>query len=420
MDNPYLIFVLGLMLFSYLLDLIVETLNVKHIRPDIPHEYEGYYEAEKYAKSQDYLKTNTRFDLLSSSIMLPISIAFILLGGFPWVDGIARSAGFGLIGTGLLFTLILMGLQMLLSLPFSYYSTFVIEERFGFNKTTKATFVLDFIKGLLLSTILLVAILSAILWFFDTAGTNAWWICWIITTAFVGILTFLAPVVILPLFNKFEPLEEGDLKQAVQLYAEGQGYKIKGIFQVDGSKRSTKANAYFTGFGATRRIALFDTLINNHSVPELVNVLAHEIGHCKLNHIKKMMIVQLGTFGLMFYLLSIFMHREGMYAAFGMDYGKLAGESHPIYAGLIFFQFLFAPINLFLGILLNKVSRKHEFEADAYAITTTGDSESMINALKKLTVDTLGNLYPHPMKVFLEYSHPPMLARIEAMRAVKN
>jgi STE24 endopeptidase len=420
MDNPYLIFVLGLMIFSYLLDVIVETLNVKHIRADIPEEYVGLYDTDKYAKSQEYLKTNTRFDLLSSSMMLPISIAFILLGGFPWVDGIARGAGFGLIGTGLLFTLILMGLQMALNLPFSYYSTFVIEERFGFNKTSKATFVLDFVKGLVLSSALLAALLAIILWFFDTAGGNAWWICWIIMTAFVGVLTFLAPVVILPLFNKFEPLEDGELKTAVQAYAEGQGYKIKGIFQVDGSKRSTKANAYFTGFGATRRIALFDTLINNHTIPELVNVLAHEIGHCKLKHIKKMMIVQIGTFGLMFYLLSIFMHKPGMYAAFQMDYTSLVGGSAPIYAGLIFFQFLFAPINLFLGIILNKVSRKHEFEADAYAVTTTGDSESMIQALKKLTVDTLGNLYPHPLKVFLEYSHPPMLERIKAMRGIKS
>jgi STE24 endopeptidase len=222
---------------------------------------------------------------------------------------------------------------------------------------------------------------------------------------------YIAPVVILPLFNKFTPLEDGELKTKIQEFAAVQKYKLSGIFKIDGSKRSTKSNAYFTGFGKTKRIALFDTLIEKHTVGELVAVLAHEIGHCKLGHIKKGILISLASSLLMFFILSLFITKQGLYAAFGI-------EGTPLYAGFIFFGFLYAPISMILNLLGNIMSRKHEYEADAFAAETTGEPTALIDALKKLSVDNLSNLTPHPLKVFLEYSHPPVLERIKALRKV--
>lgn len=416
--NGYLIFILCLLVFNYLLNLVVELLNLKELKTEIPAEYEEYYDEEKYSKSQSYLRETTRFELLNATITLPIIIAFICFGGFTWVDQLARSAGGGLILTGLLFAGILMLLGQIMSLPFSIYSTFVIEEKYGFNRTTPKTFILDLIKGLVMGGIVGAILLSLIIWFFSAAGPLAWLYCWIAVTLFSIFLIYIYPVVFMPLFNKFEPLEDGELKSAINNYADKEGFILKDIFKMDGSKRSSKSNAFFTGFGRNRRVVLYDTLIENHSIPELVAVLAHEIGHFKLNHIKKMLVAQIIFMGLMFFTLSLFLHRAGMYEAFGVDYMATIGDYAPIYAGLIFFQFLFEPISMLLGLFVNILSRKHEFEADAFAAETTGESENMITALKKLTVDNLSNLYPHPLKVFLEYSHPPVLQRIAAIRKV--
>lgn len=416
--NGYLIFILCLLVFNYLLNLVVELLNLKELKTEIPAEYEEYYDEEKYSKSQSYLRETTRFELLNATITLPIIIAFICFGGFTWVDQLARSAGGGLILTGLLFAGILMLLGQIMSLPFSIYSTFVIEEKYGFNRTTPKTFILDLVKGLVMGGIVGAILLSLIIWFFSAAGPLAWLYCWIAVTLFSIFLIYIYPVVFMPLFNKFEPLEDGELKSAINNYADKEGFILKDIFKMDGSKRSSKSNAFFTGFGRNRRVVLYDTLIENHSIPELVAVLAHEIGHFKLNHIKKMLVAQIIFMGLMFFTLSLFLHRAGMYEAFGVDYMATIGDYAPIYAGLIFFQFLFEPISMLLGLFVNILSRKHEFEADAFAAETTGESENMITALKKLTVDNLSNLYPHPLKVFLEYSHPPVLQRIAAIRKV--
>jgi len=399
--NTYLIIILSIIIVDYILDIVVDTLNVKHIKTDLPEEFEGYYDAEKYKKAQNYLKENTRFGIIVDSITTPITVAFILIGGFNYVDQIARGFQISSIPTGLIFAGILMFASQILSIPFSIYSTFVIEEKYGFNLTTAKTFILDILKSWFLTALIGGIIFAVILWFFDRTGNMAWVYCWIVVVIFQIVLTFFAPVVILPLFNKFYPLEDGELKTSIENYAKSQDFKLKGVFKMDASKRSTKSNAFFTGFGKYRRIVLFDTLIKKHTVDELVSILAHEMGHYKKKHILKSIIISIMTTGLMFFILSLFINNEGLFQAFKM-------ENTSIYASLFFFAFLYSPINMFISILSNMLSRKHEYEADTYASETYGKFESMISALKKLTVDNLSNLTPHPLKVFLSYSHPPL------------
>ncbi|MCK5188276.1 MAG: M48 family metalloprotease [Deltaproteobacteria bacterium] len=407
--NTYLIIILSIIIVDYILDIVVDTLNVKQTKTDLPEEFEGYYDAEKYKKAQNYLKENTRFGIIVDSITTPITVAFILIGGFNYVDQIARGFQISSIPTGLIFAGILMLASQILSIPFSIYSTFVIEEKYGFNLTTAKTFILDIIKSWFLTAIIGGIIFAVILWFFDRTGNMAWVYCWIVVVIFQIVLTFIAPVVILPLFNKFFPLEDGELKTSIESYAKSQDFKLKGVFKMDASKRSTKSNAFFTGFGKYRRIVLFDTLIKKHTVDELVSILAHEMGHYKKKHILKSIIISIMTTGLMFFILSLFINNEGLFQAFKM-------ENTSIYASLFFFAFLYSPINMFISILSNILSRKHEYEADTYASETYGKFESMISALKKLTVDNLSNLTPHPLKVFLSYSHPPVLERIQSLR----
>ncbi len=267
---------------------------------------------------------------------------------------------------------------------------------------------MDIIKGLILSVLLGGPLLAGVLAFFEYAGANAWWYCWTVATLYVLVMQFIAPTWIMPLFNKFDPLEDGELKKAIMSYADSVNYSLKNVFVMDGSKRSSKSNAFFTGFGKNKRIALFDTLIEKHTVSELVAVLAHEIGHFKKKHILYGMIISIVYMGVIFFLLSFFISFQGLFDAFYMDMKS-------VYAGLIFFGMLFSPLDFFLGLLIQVLSRKNEYEADRFAVETTGDPESMANALKKLSAHNLSNLVPHPLYVFLNYSHPPVLERIKAI-----
>ncbi|MFC1885073.1 M48 family metallopeptidase [Thermodesulfobacteriota bacterium] len=409
--NTYLIIILVILIGSYFMDLIVETLNLKNINPELPGEFEGYYEPEKYRKSQEYLEENTRFDLISSTILTPITIAFIIFGGFNMVDKFARSLELGSIFTGLVFAGILMLASQIIHIPFSIYDTFVIEERYGFNKTTPKTFILDILKSWLLAVIIGGVVLSAVLWFFEKAGSLAWLYCWGAVTLFQLFMMFIAPVVIMPIFNKFTPIEEGDLKGEIEEYAKAQGFKMRGVFTMDGSRRSSKSNAFFTGLGRFRRIVLFDTLIERHSKEELVSILAHEVGHYKKKHILQSFLISVITMGLMFYILSLFINNTGLFAAFGM-------EKTSIYASLVFFGFLYSPIEMILSIFGNALSRKNEYQADAFAVKTYKKPGAFIEAIKKLAVENLSNLAPHPLKVFLEYSHPPIIERIREVRSL--
>lgn len=409
--NIYLIVILAIIAVEYVLDLIVENLNLKHASPDLPKEFEGFYDREKYRQSQSYLKENTRFCLIKNTFFTIVTIVFILAGGFNLVDQIARSFAQGEILIGLAFAGILGLASRLLSIPFRVYRIFVIEEKYGFNKTTVKTFISDILKGLILSAIIAGVVLAGIIWFFQAAGSFAWLYCWIGITVFQLFLVFIAPVVIMPLFNKFIPLEEGELKSAIQNYAKSQNFALAGIFKMDASRRSTKSNAFFTGFGRFRRIALFDTLIQKHTTDELVSILAHEIGHYKKKHFIKGLILSILTTGLMLFILSFFIKNPGLFGAFKM-------QNLSIYASLIFFGFLYSPINLFFGIFANIFSRKHEYEADSFAANTYKKPDAYILALKKLSVDNLSNLTPHPLKVFLDYTHPPVLKRIGAIRKI--
>jgi len=407
--NIYSVIILGALLAGYFIDVVTDYLNLKSLSNQLPKEFDGVYDAEAYKKSQAYTKVNTRFGFLTSTLSLILTLVFWFEGGFNYVDQFVRAWNLNSILSGILYMGILVVMKSVFSLPFSIYSTFVIEEKFGFNKTTLRTFILDMIKGVALGIVLGTPLLAGILWFFEFSGELAWLYCWAAVTVFSLVVQFIAPTWIMPWFNKFSPLRSQELKDAIVNYAQKVQYPLKDIFEMDGSKRSTKSNAFFTGFGKNKRIALFDTLIEKHTVDELVAVVAHEIGHYKKHHIVKSMVASVIHTGIVFYLMSIFLSHRGLFDAFYM--GNVS-----IYAGLIFFSMLYSPIEMVLSVVMNVFSRKNEFEADAFAAVTTGRSEPMINALKKLSVHNLSNLTPHRFNVFLNYSHPPVLQRIEALK----
>ncbi len=410
--NCYLLCILAALIAAWLLHLTADILELRSLRPELPAEGKDIYDQEKYRQSLDYTQAKLIFTQIHSTVILIATLLFILLGGFHWLDQLARSLDLDSISTGLLFTAGLLFLSSTAELPFSLYSTFVLEERFGFNKTTGKTFLFDLIKTVLLAVLIGGPFLALVFWFFETMGTRAWLWCWLAVTVFTLLLQFLAPVLLMPLFNKFIPLEDGELRQAVADYAKAQHFALQGIYVMDGSKRSTKLNAFFTGFGRFRRIVFFDTLISRLTVHEIVAVLAHEMGHWRHRHILKMTLASLLHTGLMFYFLSLVLISPQLHAAFGM-------EQVSVYAGFTFFAFLYTPVELLLSIVFNIFSRRHEFQADAFA-AASGWTQELISSLKKLGADNLTNLTPHPFKVFLKYSHPPILARIEALRQLEH
>jgi STE24 endopeptidase len=407
--NTWLIIILFILLTSYLLELSVSLLNIRALSPNLPDEFRTIYNNQEYRKSQKYTRATTFFSLAENSLSTLLTVLFLLLGGFNYVDIWARSFGFGQITTGLFFIGGLTLLSFLVNLPFSLYATFVIEERFGFNRTSLKTFILDIIKGGLLAIVLGAPLLALVLWFFMHSGAYGWLYCWAGVVVFSIAVQFLAPVLIMPLFNKFSPLEDGSLRDKILAYAQREDFKLKGIYTMDGSKRSTKLNAFFTGFGKFKKIVFFDTLLEKLEDSEIVAVLAHEMGHFKLKHMIKMLVASIIQTGIMFYLLSLFLGNQELSAAFSM-------AETSVYSSLVFFGFLYSPINLLVSIIFNFFSRSNEFEADRYGALTTGAPEMLISSLKKLSQANLSNLTPHPLMVFLHYSHPPVLSRIEKLR----
>ncbi len=408
--NLYAAIILATLLLDYALSLVANFLNLKASRGELPKEVANIYDVESYRKSQRYTRVTTRFGFITSSFDLAVLLAFWFFGGFNRLDLWLREFDLSPLLTGLLFIGILALAKGLVDLPFSAYSTFVIEERFGFNRTTVKTFVLDLVKGLLLGIAIGGPILAVVLSFFAVAGANAWLLCWLVVTVLTLALQIVFPIWILPLFLKFTPLPEGELRDKLSAYADSVGFALRGIFVIDGSRRSSRSNAFFTGLGRNKRIALFDTLVDNQTVPELVAVLAHEVGHYKKKHILKGLALAIAHSGVMFYLLSLFLSHEGLFQAFSMEHSST-------YSGLVFFGLLYAPVELLLSLFLNHQSRKHEFEADHYAVSTVEEPRAMASALEKLAADNLSNLTPHPLYVFLNYSHPPLLQRLAAIRA---
>ncbi len=408
--NSYAIIILIVILGNYLIDLITDYLNLKNQTISPPAEFADLINEKEYGKNHDYLRINTIFGQWESLFSLVTTLIFWFLGGFNLLDKWCMSqSNDNQLVSGLLFIGVLLLLRSLLGIPFSIYSTFVIEERFGFNQTTWKTFIFDRIKAILLSLILGTPLLVGIIWFFQNTGDLAWIYAWLITAVFTLGIQLIAPTWIMPLFNKFSPLPEGDLKEKLLKYGEKVNFPLTNVFVVDGSKRSGKGNAFFTGFGKQRRVALFDTLIKQHTVKELLAVLAHEIGHYKRKHIITMTTISIIHQGIIFFLMGWFLKQPELYQAFFMNNISIA-------AGLIFFSMLFTPVEMILNPLLLALSRRHEFQADKFAAETTGEPETMVSALKKLAHDNLSNLTPHPFYVFRHYSHPPLLERINTLR----
>jgi STE24 endopeptidase len=393
--------------------MIAELLNLRYLTHELPRELQGIYKPEEYTRSQEYVRANTRFGMLESGFNLLVLLVFWLCGGFSWFNTLVTGWSSSPVVAGLLYIGLLMLAYSVVQLPFSIYSTFVIEERFGFNKTTPRTFVLDLVKGLLVGAVLGGLILAGVLWFFQYAGSLAWLYCWAAVILFSLAMQYVAPVWIMPLFNKFKPMESGELKDSILKYTASVNFPVTNIVVMDGSKRSAKSNAFFTGFGRNNRVALFDTLIAQHSTPELVAILAHEVGHYKKHHIVTGMVASIFHMGVMFFLLSVFLSNTALFQAF-----NIVGQ--PVYAGLLFFGLLYTPLELALSILMQILSRKHEYEADRFAAETIANATEMVDALKKLSATNLSNLTPHPFFVFINYSHPPLLQRILAIQHVKK
>jgi len=399
--------IIAIVAFDFILDKILDYLNIKANKNEIPAVMKGYYDEEKYSKSQEYQKVNSRFSLVSSIFSFCITLAVLALGGFGWLDNELRLLVSNEMVLSLLFFGVLFIVSDVISIPFTLYGTFVIEEKFGFNKTTVKTFITDKIKGYALGILLGGGILALLLFLIQEMGVNFWWYFWIAISIVILFINMFYTSLILPLFNKLTPLEDGELKEAIENYSRKINFPLDNIFVLDGSKRSNKANAFFSGIGKKKKIVLYDTLINNHTTEELVAVLAHEVGHFKKKHVVSGLVLSILQVGITLFVMSLLVFNEQLSVALG-------GNQLAIHINLIAFTILYSPISKVSGILMNILSRKNEFEADAFAKETYNGEQLQI-ALKKLSVDNLSNLYPHPAYVFMNYSHPPLLKRLEAM-----
>ena len=406
-----LVILVGLFLL-WKLELAATLLNLKAFPDEVPRQLDGLMDREKLDRARDYLRINARFGILQSTVSLFVLLIFWSLGGFPWLDNLARSLASSEVAAGLIFLSLLFLGQSLISLPFSIYDTFVIEQKFGFNRATPATFITDRLKGLALAAVLGLPLGAAVLWIFGNLP-NAWLWAWAVVTGFQLILTYLAPSLIMPLFNKFTPMPEGDLKRDIEALGDKCQFPLTGVFVMDGSKRSTKANAFFTGLGKRKKIALFDTLVEKSSKPELLGVLAHEIGHFRCGHIKQRLAIGILQSAAIFYLLGLATDPDGTFARHLFD--AFGVERISPHVGLVLFSILLEPVSKLLGVISNAGSRRHEFEADAYAAKVTGDRVSLGEALKKMTADHLSHPSPAPLRVWLDYSHPPLVQRLRAL-----
>jgi len=409
MDYPMLFYIIvAILIFQFILETVLDYLNAGKFKDPVPSELNDVFDLEEYDKSQEYKKTNYKFGLTSSVFSLCLTLAFLFFGGFEWVDNIARGISVNPIANALIFFGIIMLGSDLITTPFSYYQTFVIEEKFGFNKSTTALFFIDKIKGWLMMIVLGGGVLALIIWFFQWAGTNFWIYAWGVIAVFTIFMNLFYSKLIVPLFNKQTPLEEGSLKSKIESYARKVGFELKHVFVIDGSKRSTKANAYFSGFGKEKRVTLYDTLLNDLDEDEIVAVLAHEVGHYKRNHIIFNLSASIILTGLTLFLLSLFVNNPQVSLAIGVSQPSF-------HAALIGFGILYSPISEITSLIMNFLSRKFEYQADDYAKNTFA-ALPLVTSLKKLSKNNLSNLTPHPAYVFMHYSHPPLIDRIRNLQ----
>ncbi len=406
MHNIWFYIIVVIILLNFFLSTIISYLNVKSLSSEVPEQMKDFYDDQKYAKSQKYTKTNTKFSFITSSFSVIIILLMLFFEGFAFVDKISQQiAGNNIILVGLVFFGILFLANGIINLPFEIYDTFVIENKFGFNKTTPKTFVTDTIKGFFITIILGGGILALIIYFYTLTQNYFWVYAWIAISLFSIFMAMFYSNLIVPLFNKQTPLPEGELRNEIENFAQKAGFELKNIYKIDGSKRSTKANAYFSGLGHKKRIVLYDTLIEQMTPKEIVAVLSHEIGHYKKNHTTKGIIISIFNTGLTLFLLSLILKHPQICEAFGVQGVKF-------HIALIAFAILYSPISVITGLFMNIFSRKNEYQADNFA-KKQGFANELITALKKLSVNNLSNLTPHKLNVFFNYSHPPLLKRIE-------
>ncbi len=411
--NPETIFtfIVAIVIFNYVFSRLLEYLNSTRYSAPIPGELEDVYDKEKYQKSMAYKKVNYRFAILTGTFSLAVILLMLFYSGFAFADDLVRNVTQHPILVALLFFGLLMFASDLINIPFTLYDTFVIEERFGFNKTTVKTFIFDKLKSWMLGIIMGGGILAVIVWFYTLTGKNFWIFAWIFISIYTIFMYMFYSNLIVPLFNKQTPLEDGELRDAITAFSDKAGFKLKNVFVIDGSKRSTKANAYFTGLGAKKRIVLYDTLINDLDTDEIVGVLAHEIGHYKKKHTLTGLILSIIQTGAILFILSLFVGSPVLSEA-------LDASVPSFHIGLIAFGILYSPLSLILGIGMNVMSRKNEYQADRYA-SEMFRPQPLVDGLKKLSRKNLSNLTPHPVYVFFHYSHPPLYQRVKALLGIK-
>lgn len=415
MSHTILYVILGILVFDFIFEKVLSVLNANHFSPVLPNALKAFYDAEKYKKSQLYFKDNLKFSFLTSTISFLVMMAMIFFDGFAVADQWVRQVTDNPIWMALLFFGGLGWISDVLSTPFSLYDTFVIEQKYGFNKTTVKTFFLDQIKGWLLGAVIGGGVLALIVFIYQQSGDWFWLLAWVVMTLFSALMMMFYTSWILPLFNKLIPLEEGSLRQKIEAFSGKVGFALDNIYIMDGSKRSSKANAFFSGLGAKKTIVLYDTLVNEHTEEELVAVLAHEIGHYKKKHTLMGFIMATIQSGLMLFILSFFIDKE---AAWPQHLAGALGAQQPsFHLGILAFGLLYSPLSTLIGIVSSVISRKNEYEADRFAAENY-DAKPLMDALKKMSVKHLSNMQPHPAYVFVHYSHPPLLQRLEAMEKV--
>ena len=390
-----------------------DLLNLRTLDPLVPSDFRDVYDEERYHRAQAYTRARLRLGLVTSTGELAVLLGFWLLGGFGWLDDLARRGGFGAVGTALLFVGGLLLGRAVLGLPAAWWSTFVVEERFGFNRTSTRTFWADRARGLVLALLVGGPVLAAILWLLSAGGPAAWVWCWGVSAVAMVLLQIVAPTWILPRFNRFTRLADGPLRDAILGYARQEGYPVEDVWVIDGSRRSTKANAFFTGFGRRKRLALFDTLLETLDPEATVAVVAHEVGHYRRGHVAQGVVLAILHVGLLFWLLSLVLQAPQLALALGVGAPSLQ-------AALVVFALLLGPLELVLSVLLHAWSRHNERQADRFAIETTGAGDALARGLRRLSVDGLSNLTPHPLYVLLHYSHPPLAQRLQALAGVSR
>jgi STE24 endopeptidase len=397
--------IIGILIFDYLLEQTLDYLNATRRNANLPEKLKGIYNEEKYRQSQEYDKANHKFSMVTSTFNLLVLLLFLSFSGFAYVDEIARSITSNTIFIALLFFGIIMFASDIINTPFSIYDTFVIEEKFGFNKTTPKIFIADKLKGWLITAIIGGGLLALIIWFYQQTGRYFWIYAWVLVSLFTIFMTMFYTSLLLPLFNKLKPLEDGELKTQITTFCKKVDFQLDNVFVMDGSKRSSKANAFFSGLGKKKKIVLFDTLIDELSPEEIVAVLAHEIGHYKKKHTLISVISSVLQTGITFYILSLFVDNPVLSRALG-------AEEASFHLGLVAFGFLYGPISTLMGLFMNIISRKNEYAADQFAAENF-NGKYLQNALKNLSINNLSNLTPHPAYVFVHYSHPPLLKRLQ-------